>query len=286
MKEEIASDLDRASERILLELADKESSGGFSLELLGSTNRLNTSELARSVGFKNSGSAKYRLEEKLVPAGLVERIPPETDVGGAPVHWELTRDGRRWVDDNREDLEVPQTPEEAVDVAREAMNVAEETQSAAGTANEKTQKVREEFDDLEGEVKATLSAACDARDRAKSHADKAERVVDELSREMGEMTADVAIDVAEKEVAPVIDDLEDLEETVTRKFSEASDERDQLSQAFAELKEDVTERSEVNSQKIADLEEENDELQGELEELREDFETLRDEFEESQKGYL
>jgi len=286
LKEDIESDLDRASERILLELADKDAGRRISLGLAGSTNRLNTSELARSVGFDHTGSAKYRLEEKLVPAGLVERIPPEVDVGGAPVHWQLTKDGARWVEDNREDLEVPQTPEEAVDVAREARNVADQARTSAGSANEEARKVRKEFDDLEGEVRATLSAACDARDRAKSHADRAEGVVDDLAADLREEAHQAADKVEKRSVQPLRDDLDELDRVATREFSEASEERDELSQSFAELKENVTERSEVNSQRIADLEKENNELRQEVDDLREELESLREDFEESQQGLL
>lgn len=292
LRTDLISDLDRESERILIELKAKYDAGKSAGHAPG-RGRIHTGALARAVGLKHTGSAKYRLEEKLVPAGLVNRVGKRYDGGGAPVDWELTAQGREWVEENRESLEIPQTPEEAVDVARDVRSVADQARSAAGSANESVRRLREEFGELEDDVEATWSAARDARDRARKAANRAESVADNLRDELGEEMEQRAMDATEDEFAAATEVLNQHEEKIGETvdahhelFEQVQDIQERYISGLDRTQYELLRTCQAQSQQINDLRQENRKLENEVEWLESKIAALRKEVDEMQSGFL
>jgi uncharacterized protein YoxC len=135
--------IDEHSQRILLRLGDER--GEFGIADPNPYDYLSTPVLVAATGFDGSGAAekvKYRLEEHLIPAGLVEEKERKKEQDTRK--FRLTMGGKDWLD-NHEELGYAATLGEAIETAEKA---AEDAQSAKESVQNYRSTVSELSDDV------------------------------------------------------------------------------------------------------------------------------------------
>ncbi|MBX0325642.1 hypothetical protein EGH21_21715 [Halomicroarcula sp. F13] len=221
-----------------------------------------TSDVVSAAGLNKTQQVHYRCtggyHNALVDAGQVQKIAPEP---GGEAKWLITELGERWVKANYDDIKIPQTEEEAINVCQRALSTAKAAKSTAAT-------VQGKFTPLKSEVHEALETI---------------KEVQAETEEMVESTEDRAQDAAEEAALTAVQDLEeqiksvkeskeeDLQdvkrtqrdlETDVGKLQEYVDEvKVRVLKDFAtEMRVDV----EVNSGKISNLNDRVDELEEEI----------------------
>jgi len=195
----------RDSERIILALYEQD--------------QLGTRDLAEEAGLGSTQAVHYRYKTYLGPNAdaLVEKAASEP---GKESEWSLTDAGQQWAETNFDDIKVPQTDDEAVEIAAEALERAESALSAAGTTAGEFQQLEERVSVAIGEIRET---AQEARDDAQSG---------------GAQSRDAAWHGVQNDVGDLKDDVEDLD----RKLSNLSESLDGLRSSFYGVKERFNKR--------------------------------------------
>lgn len=217
--------IDEYSQRMLLELHGEASVG--------------TGELVRAAGFEEGAyqKVKYRMEEHLIPAGLVRELPEESSRGPDRARrFTLTRDGSQWVSERFGDLGKPATVDEAVEDAGEALK-------AANSAKESVQKYRKRVHRWQKKVKAVEE---DVEELQRVHrtawgesweVEQLHEKVDELSEGLEE------IEELEESVGEIEERVRVLEEemrAVSEQHGELEKELTQLKRYFDSHQEEAT----------------------------------------------
>jgi DNA repair exonuclease SbcCD ATPase subunit len=237
------SDLSRDSERILLALFEQ--------------GRMQTRELTDYADLDATQQVHYRYRNYLSGEyGLVEKHPPDS---GKQAEWELTRVGHLWMQRVYDDIAVPQTPEEAVSVARTAMEKAESAEKATST-------ISGQF----GQLDRSVSEALAKFDSLASEVDKDLDEVDEEIREIAQEAAADEVDRLEDPVELVRDSLEDLESDIAKNESEIE---------FVKESTPPVENVDKLSGRVKNVEVEQDDLDSRLTVLERKCERMENQFE-------
>ncbi len=115
---------------------------------------LNTTELRWKTDLSQNAQVSHRLENHLIPSGLVEEIGREARPGGTKDvrRFQMTSDGREWVADHAETLAEPATIEEMREAAREARSDAASAKESVQSYRRKVHRLKRRVEDVEGEV--------------------------------------------------------------------------------------------------------------------------------------
>jgi chromosome segregation ATPase len=93
----------------------------------------------------------YRMEEHLLPAGLVEERDraPREDGRQQPRQFRLTSFGVEWVEDHAEEITRPATREEVQELAREGYEAATSAKESVQNYRKKLHRVKEQVEELQ-----------------------------------------------------------------------------------------------------------------------------------------
>lgn len=130
--------VDRASQVMLGTLADKD---GW----------VYGSQLREEADLGENRQVFYRMEEYLLPAGLVEEHDREPREQGhqQPRQFRLTAAGTEWVADHAEAIARPATREEVQELARESHEAATSAKESVQNYRKKVHRLKERTEDLE-----------------------------------------------------------------------------------------------------------------------------------------
>lgn len=128
--------IDRASQRMLRGLAESEV--------------LNTTELRHRTDLSQNAQVSHRLENHLIPAGLVDEIEREARPGGTKDvrRFRLTTDGHEWVAERSEELDEVVTIEEVRAAAREARSDASSAKDSVQSYRRKVYQLKCQVDEV------------------------------------------------------------------------------------------------------------------------------------------
>lgn len=150
----------RDSERILLALFEQ--------------GPLLTRELVEEAGLDDTQQVHYRYSNYLGPDEY-NLISKQSDGRGGHAEWELTDAGEAWVEVKYDDIRIPQTEDEAAEVAAKAERIAK---SAVGTANKTSQEFRafeERITGAVGDARETIDKSYEALQEAEEDARRVAR---------------------------------------------------------------------------------------------------------------
>jgi DNA repair exonuclease SbcCD ATPase subunit len=130
--------VDRASQLMLRTLADKD---GW----------VYGSRLRDAADMTENTQVFYRMEEHLVPAGLVEEHDREPREEGhqQPRQFRLTSFGANWVDDHADEITQPITREEIQEMTHESYEAATSAKESVQNYRKKVHRLKERVEDLE-----------------------------------------------------------------------------------------------------------------------------------------
>ena len=228
--------VDRASQRML--------------EALAGTDVLNTTELRWKTNLSKNAQVSHRLENHLIPGGLVKELEREARPGGTKDvrRFQLTATGCEWVADHAETLAEPATIEEVRVASREARSDAASAKESVQSYRRKVHRLKRRVENVEGEIE-------ELEDWRSSQV---------MTTDM--MWARYKEALREDQVYEAIDErlTEALEPVADRSDVRATDEQ------VAELATTV-ERLEAELETMRRLEDEVEALRGELDEVREEL---------------
>jgi chromosome segregation ATPase len=174
--------IDRASQKILRELKE----GGEWIRGL---------TLRRAADLSQNTQVFYRVEEHLLPAGLVEEAARTGQDGYVePRRFRLTSEGEEWVESHAAALAEPATREEAREMAGEAYEAAESARESVQNYRKKLYRVRSRVEELEelpgrvGETETKLEYHAGSLEGIRSRAIETEEAHEEFAEEMREAT--------------------------------------------------------------------------------------------------
>lgn len=208
--------VDRGSQKILM--------------ALNPSDWTNTGALRKVGELSQNSQVLYRVEEHLIPAGLVEEQKRRTEQDTR--QFRLTRSGELWLDEHHADLIVPATRAETQEMASQA---AEE----ASSAKESVQSYRKKVHRLKNDVNDALDEVEEDFQRHHSRLSNVEGRSHSNKRDVSDVSESVA------GVSDRVDALEQHhEESVNRlgsRLSEQSSEIEELRDANEELREEIEE---------------------------------------------
>jgi len=158
-----------------------------------------TSSLRDAADLDQNQQVIYRMETYLVPAALVSEVGADERDENEPRLWRLTDGGKRWLQEHREDVEGPQTLDEACETAAEAVDIAEQARSSAGSATATVADLEQRLDD----ALATLEAV---------EATVDERAQEQASTEITESISELRTEII-RACAQVVNERDDGEDS-------------------------------------------------------------------------
>jgi uncharacterized coiled-coil DUF342 family protein len=222
---------------------------------------MTTGELRKQADLEQNRPVQYRMDEYLVPAGLVERAGERKMPGGSPNAklWRITDEGREWVSDHAEDLTIARDAHRAI---------------------ESLQRTRETVDRLSDDLEA-FNQKVDGWQETMNRRSKRIHQLEEQQKswraelvEQGDEAWNKARDV-ERTVSRVADDVDELE----TRMESLEDDVDQVTGYV----EDVSEWLESFDDRVGAVEGAADQQQSEIDELRDDLKNTREELSEVRK---
>jgi archaellum component FlaC len=242
--------IDEHSQRMLLELSRGEATTG---------------ELVAPGGFGEGEyqKVKYRMDEHLIPAGLVEEVPysGRYEHNSTPRQFALTRAGREWLRE-QDELGFPATVEAAVEDAGEALEAAESAKSSVqnyrkklNRINKRTKALKKRVDEIETVHKGLFGEDWVVDQHSEAIQD-IEGELDELSRE-----DDDKIESIEGDLNALKGDIED-------RVNPALSELEALSEHWNDAHRDM----ESAKERVEALEAENEQLRARVEEIEQEME--------------
>jgi chromosome segregation ATPase len=132
--------IDRESQKILIRLNESQWTYATSLR--------DVAELSQN------GQVFYRMEEYLIPAGLVEEKAREDDATAyrGRRKFRLTRTGSSWLDEHEEAVAVPKSRAETQQMAYEAKEAAESAKDSVQEYRKKVNRIKNTAEDVEDDV--------------------------------------------------------------------------------------------------------------------------------------
>jgi chromosome segregation ATPase len=93
----------------------------------------------------------YRMEEHLLPAGLVEERErePRSEGRQQPRQFRLTQAGAEWVDDHTDQIAQPATREEVQELAREGYEAATSAKESVQNYRKKLHRMKEQVEEVQ-----------------------------------------------------------------------------------------------------------------------------------------
>jgi chromosome segregation ATPase len=134
----------------------------------------------------------YRMEEYLLPAGLVEERErePREEARQQPRQFRLTHAGAEWVDDHADEIAQPATREEVQELAREGYDAATSAKESVQNYRKKLHRVKEQVEevqdlqeqveDVESQTGYQQGAISGIRQRSLKNEDNHEEFADEI----------------------------------------------------------------------------------------------------------
>lgn len=203
-----------------------------------------TGSLQDAAELPQNSQVLYRLEEHLVPSGLVEEGKRRTDLDAR--RFRLTRDGEEWLDAHQEEVARPASRAETQEMAYRAVDEAESAKQSVQAYRKKVHRIDNRLDDL----------------------DAVEDQVDENESELGYQSGHIHglrdRKADESDVERVDERLDEAEQERAEDMDHVERRIDAQEDAIRDLREDVQ-----------TLQEENEQLRSELEVLREQVIVVR-----------
>jgi len=271
------TDYSRDSERIILELYEQ--------------GQMQTRPLVEAADLPSTQAVHYRYNNYLGPDkdGLVEKAFSEP---GKQSEWRLTEPGKSWAESNLGEIRVPQTEDEAVDVAARALEKARSAESTAGTTAGEFDQLQEDVTVAVGEAREAAMEALDELDEVQPQAREAAReqideqfdgIMDELDRLdrrtkklSGQVDENKAVLKGLKRDAAGVDYVEDIEERVDEMETNLEWVRDRVDVRKVDFQADMEDDLDELEQDLSrsrsrrrDLEDRVDELEEKLKEVGE-----------------
>jgi len=186
----VESGLPREAERILLALDEQ--------------TRLTTREVVDEADLATTQSAHHYVSDYLDgERKLVLKHEPEP---GKQAEWEITHAGEMWVERLRDDIAIPQTPEEAVEVATKAK---EKAASAEGTASTTIAKFEQHKLDIASEFGSL-------QDDISKIENKVARLDEEVRGDVAELRVD--LNELDERVQKIKNGMVDIVDSVEERF--------------------------------------------------------------------
>lgn len=226
--------IDRASQKILLRLNAYSWTIGRKLR--------ETAELSQNA------QVFYRMEEHLIPAGLV-REEPRDDSGGRGYHhnrrrFRLTQSGEEWLEEHHEVVARPASRTETQQMAYEALDTAESAKASVQSYRKKVHKIRDHVDGVNEAVEDAAQQFRSAERSAKTAKTRAHE-----ARQMSRRASTATTNMDER--------LQEVERDQERSEESFESRLDAHEGVIRDLREET-----------AQLREENNELRSDLDALR------------------
>jgi chromosome segregation ATPase len=159
--------------------------------------------LREAADLSQNGQVFYRMEEHLIPAGLVQEAARRERNGHVePRQFRVTEEGAAWVEEHAEALAIPTTREETAAKAGEAYEAAESARSSVQDYRKKLHRVKGRVEEVEdaveeiGEKQENMTVSVmSVSDRSESNKERSKEtaaVVAELEERVGEIEELVA----------------------------------------------------------------------------------------------
>ena len=186
--------------------------------------------LREAADLSQNGQVFYRMEEHLMPSGLVQEAA-RTERNGhvEPRQFRLTEEGAAWIDEHAEALAIPTTREETAAKAGEAYEAATSARSSVQNYRKKLHRVKGRVEEVEDAVEEIGESQENMTVSVMSVSDRSE--------ENKERSKETAATVAELE-----ERVGEIEETVAR-LEEESRARDEFLRADLAAVRDLAERA-------------------------------------------
>jgi len=157
-----------------------------------------TGELRQASDVEQTAQIRYRMDEYLTPANLVERGPDTESSGKGPesATWRITGEGVEWVDDHEQEIED----------ARDAAQIVDSLRITRGVVD----RVNDRLDELEGDVDTIQERIHRTEGKADAVVEDSDEAYNRVTRRLGEFREEldsVGEDIEELEVR--LGDLED-----------------------------------------------------------------------------
>ena len=227
--------IDRPSQKMLLALNKRDSLRGSSLR--------ESAELSQNT------QVFYRMEEHLIPAGLVQEHDRRHEQDQR--RFSLTQHGASWLDAHQEEVELPKSRVETQQMAHEALEEASSAKNSVQSYRQKVSRIDDKVGDTEDDVDELVEKVGDVEVTAGQNRGS----INGLARRKADES-----------------DVENLDEELKSRIENV---REQQQESVNYLGEKIEELRE----EIADLQQENEELRTEIEKMqRGRIEKFRDRF--------
>ena len=213
--------IDRASQKMLLALNKRGRRRGSSLRESG--------ELSQNT------QVFYRMEEHLIPSGLVEEHDRRHEQDQR--RFSLTDEGRTWLDAHSEEVAMPKTRVETQEMAHEALKEASSAKVSVQNYRQKVSRMDDKVDDVEDEWEDWQKDKGDSFDQLFFRTKSLREDSDDNTRSIEEVESDVSHLGAQREefVKNVGSRLGEQEETI----AELREENTELRRELGKLQKDV-----------------------------------------------
>lgn len=177
-----------------------------------------TGELRESSDVEQNAQIRYRMDEYLIPSGMVERGPDTESSGKGPesATWRITDRGVEWVDEHEQEIEDARDAAQIVDSLRITREVVD--------------RVDERLDELEGDVDTI-------QERIHRTEGKADAVVEDSDEAYNRVTR--RLDEFGEELESVGEDVEDLEAAVDEQEVRMQSVVEEVNEGFESMSERI-----------------------------------------------
>lgn len=196
--------------------------------------------LRRAAELSQNTQVFYRMEQHLIPSGLVEEAErPDRDDGlEEPRQFRLTREGQQWVAEHAEELASPVTRAETQEMAREASEAAESARASVQNYRKQVHELKQRVSALEELVERVSSlegtveyqgGSIDGLRSKKANTSDVEELEERLSGRLSEFEADHAafeekVDQGFENAGETFADLSADDETLRKRIEELEQE--------------------------------------------------------------
>lgn len=140
------------------------------LTALHKRHRATTSELRRMIGLEGSGAGRkirHRMDEHLIPAGVVKETGRRDHPGNDVRVFQITREGQRTVEDRWQRLDHYLQRDEVMDAQRETRNRVDLLHDLHDETRKQQDDLEGDFEDLEGKFQGLQGNFASLRSRVK-----------------------------------------------------------------------------------------------------------------------
>ena len=173
--------------------------------------------LRKAADLNDNRQVTYRVEEYLYPSGLVVEQGREKEKEGR--RFKLTEGGATWVEEHAEELLMPSTHEEVVELAYQGYKEGTEAKDSVQSYRKKLSRTKNRLDEVRDDVETILDGRLEDAGRLETiekSANGAQTLAQENNKAVEELEESVATRASAETVSELQEAMRDAEEQLSR----------------------------------------------------------------------